>query len=99
MSALPLAASAIAGKAGGSIAQRLHLDEIGMRSGSSTNVQDQFVTVGKRVTDKLYVIFEQSIGRAENVLRLEYTLTQRIALRAQAGTTSAFGVFYRYGWD
>ncbi|HEX2827216.1 MAG TPA: translocation/assembly module TamB domain-containing protein [Burkholderiales bacterium] len=95
--ALPLAATAIAGGAGAPIARRLHLDEIGMRSGNT--VSDQFVTVGKRVTDKLYVMFEQSVNRAETVLRLEYALTQRVALRAQAGVPSSFGVFYRYGWD
>jgi hypothetical protein len=27
------------------------------------------------------------------------SLTQRIALRAQAGTNSSVGVFYRYSWD
>ena len=97
LSALPLAATAIAGKAGAPIAQRLRLDEIGVRSGAT--VADQFVTVGKRISDRLYVMFEQSIGRAENLLRLEYSLTERVALRAQAGQTSSFGVFYRYGWD
>ncbi|HEV7802880.1 MAG TPA: translocation/assembly module TamB domain-containing protein [Burkholderiales bacterium] len=97
LAALPLAAGAIAGKAGAPLARALHLDEIGMRGGST--VSEQFLTVGKRVSDRLYVVFEQSLGGAENLLRLEYSLTQRIALRAQAGLTSSLGVFYRYGWD
>jgi translocation and assembly module TamB len=97
LSALPLAASAIAGTAGAPIARRLRVDEIGVRSGAT--VAEQFVTVGKRITDRLYVSFEQNLGRAENLLRLEYSLTQRIALRAQAGVPSSLGIFYRYGWD
>jgi translocation and assembly module TamB len=97
LAALPIAAGAIAAKAGTPIARALHVDEIGMR-GSGT-VSEQFLTVGKRITDKLYVVFEQSLGGTANLLRLEYSLTQRLALRAQAGQTSSFGVFYRYGWD
>ncbi|MGZ5165631.1 MAG: translocation/assembly module TamB domain-containing protein, partial [Burkholderiales bacterium] len=97
LSALPLAAGAIMGKAAKPLASALHLDEIGLRGSSS--VSDQFLTVGKRVTDRLYVVFEQSLGGAENLLRLELSLTQRISLRAQAGQTSLLGMFYRYSWD
>ncbi|MEA3154797.1 MAG: translocation and assembly module TamB, partial [Betaproteobacteria bacterium] len=97
LSALPLAAGAIMGKAAKPLTSALHLDEIGLRG--STSVSDQFLTVGKRVTDRLYVVFEQSLGGAENLLRLELSLTQRISLRAQAGQTSLLGMFYRYGWD
>jgi translocation and assembly module TamB len=97
LSALPLATGAIMGKAAKPLAGALHLDEIGLR-GSST-VSEQFLTVGKRVSDRLYIVFEQSLGGAENLLRLELSLTQRISLRAQAGQTSLLGMFYRYGWD
>jgi translocation and assembly module TamB len=97
LSALPLATGAILGKAGNPLARAFRLDEIGLR-GSST-VSEQVLTVGKRVTDRLYVVFEQSLGGAENLLRLELSLTQRISLRAQAGQTSLFGVFFRHGWD
>jgi translocation and assembly module TamB len=97
LSALPLATAAVMGKAGAPLARALHVDEIGM-SGSG-GVSDQFLTVGKRITDRLYVMFEQSLGGAENLLRLEFSLTDRVGLRAQAGQTSSFGLFYRYGWD
>lgn len=98
LSALPLATGALLGKATGSVAKSLGLDELGLTS-SSGNVSEQFLTVGKRLSDRLYVYLEQSLGGAESLLRLEYELTQRIALRAQAGTTSALGIFYRYRWD
>ena len=40
-----------------------------------------------------------SLGGTETLLRLEFSLTQRLALRAQAGVPSSVGVFYRYSWD
>ena len=97
LAALPLATGAIAAKAGGPIARALRVDEIGMRGSGA--VSEQFLTVGKRISDRFYVVFEQSLGGAENLLRLEYIVTERIGLRAQAGRPSSLGVFYRYGWD
>ena len=97
LSALPLATGALMGRAGKPLASALHLDEISLRGSSS--VSEQFLTVGKRVTDRIYVVFEQSLGGAENLLRLEMSLTQRISVRAQAGETSLIGLFYRYAWD
>ena len=95
LSALPLATNALVDKVGGPIARALQLDDLGLRSGGA----QQFLTLGKRLTDRLYLAFDQSLGGTENLLRLEMSLTQRIALRAQAGTTSSVGVFYRYFWD
>jgi translocation and assembly module TamB len=99
LAALPLATSALMGKATGSIARTLKVDELGVRGGSGGETAQQFVTVGKRITDRLYLAFEQSLGGTESLLRLEFTLTQRIALRAQVGLASSLGVFYRYSWD
>ena len=98
LAALPLATSALVGKAGAPIARALHVDEVGVRSGGGAGAQ-QFLTVGKRITERLYLAFEQSLGGTENLLRLEMSLTQRIALRAQTGSASSLGVFYRYSWD
>ncbi|HZN25441.1 MAG TPA: translocation/assembly module TamB domain-containing protein [Burkholderiales bacterium] len=98
LSALPLATAALLGKAGAPIARALNVDEVGVRGGGGA-VAQQFLTVGKRLTDRLYIAFEQSLGGTENLLRLEMSLTERIAFRAQAGTNSSVGVFYRYSWD
>jgi translocation and assembly module TamB len=97
LSALPLATGALIGKAGEPLARALKLDEVGVRSGDATS--EQFVTLGKRLSDRVYLAFEQSIGGTESLLRLEMTLTQSVALRAQTGRTSSLGLFYRYTWD
>jgi translocation and assembly module TamB len=96
LSALPLATGALLGKATDPVKKALKLDELGLRSASAG---DQFLTLGKRIGDRLYIAFEQSLGAAESVLRLEYTLTRRISLRLQAGVPSSAGVFYRRSWD
>jgi translocation and assembly module TamB len=97
-SALPLATTALMGKAGSALGKALRVDDIGVTSGGSGAAQ-QMLTVGKRLTERLYLAFEQSLGGTENLLRLEMSLTERIALRAQAGLTSSVGIYYRYFWD
>jgi translocation and assembly module TamB len=94
---LPLAASSLLSKGNSrTLAQRLGLDTLGLRGAGGEN---QFVTVGKRIADRLYVAFEQSLGAAQSILKLEFDLTDRILLRAQTGEANAVGVFYRYTFD
>lgn len=61
LSALPLAQAAVVDTATGAIARKLKLDELGLRSGGA----DQFLTFGKRLTDRLYLTFEPGLGAAE----------------------------------
>jgi translocation and assembly module TamB len=96
LSALPLATGALLGKATDPLKNALKLDELGLRGGGAG---DQFLTLGKRIGNRLYIAFEQSLGAAESLLRLEYTLTRRISLRLQAGEPTSVGVFYRRSWD
>lgn len=94
---LPLAAASLLGNDDSpTIAQRFGLDTLGLR-GAGT--ESQFVTAGKRIADRLYVGFEQGLGAAESILKLEFDLTRRVLVRAQTGSTNAVGVFYRYSFD
>jgi len=99
--ALQVAAAALLGSRGGaqqrSVAQMVGLDEIGFRADGAAG--SQAVALGKRLSDRLYVTYEQSVDAALAVLRLEYALTRRFALRAETGTRSGMDVFYRYSFD
>jgi translocation and assembly module TamB len=98
---LPMAAAALLGRGdsspGSGMARKLGVDSIGLRRGGA--VGEQFVTVGKRISDDIYVVYEQSLGATANVLKLEFNLTQRLLLRAETGETSAVGLFYRWAFD
>jgi translocation and assembly module TamB len=80
------------------IARRFGLDELSLRgSGEAT---DRVVAIGKRLSDRLYVSYEQGLGAvASNLIKLDYALGRRWTLRAETGTSSGGGLFYRYSWD
>ena len=57
------------------------------------------VAFGKRLSDRFTLIYEQGLTVATNALRLEYALTRTLTLRAEAGTVSSFGVYFRRTFD
>ena len=81
------------------LAKTFGLDEISLR-GSTGDVESRVVAFGKRLSDKLYVSYEQGLGAvASNLVALDYSLSRRWSVRAETGTSSGGGLFYRFSWD
>jgi translocation and assembly module TamB len=100
LATLPLAAAALFGQgksSQGSIAESLGIDTLSLRG--STTLANNVIAVGKRFSNNLYVIYEQSLGGIANVLKVELNVTRRILLTAEAGATSAAGVVFRWTFD
>jgi translocation and assembly module TamB len=90
------------------IAQRVGLDDISFKSASATGAgaqpgtpgtEGQVVAVGKRLSDRLSLVYEQGLTIATNALRLEYDLTRSLTLRAEAGTVAGVGLYFRRSFD
>ncbi len=84
------------------IAQRFGLDDISFKSAQvaargsgQPDAEGQVMAVGKRLSENLAIVYEQGLTVATNALRLEYNLTGSLTLRAEAGTVSGFGLYYR----
>jgi len=80
------------------VARTFGLDEISLRgTGEAT---DRVVAVGKRLSDRLYISYEQGLGAtASQLVKLDFSLTQRLALRTETGTSTGVGLLYRFSWD
>jgi len=65
----------------------------------SADAANQVVSFGKRINDRLMLVYEQGLTVAKNALRLEYALTRTLTLRAEAGVVSSFGIYYRKVFD
>jgi translocation and assembly module TamB len=83
------------------IANELGLDDISVQSSgtatgtSNSPVAGQVVVFGKRISDRLTLGYEQGLSLASGALRLEYALSRTLTLRAEAGTISSLGLYYR----
>ena len=67
-------------------------------AGASATTQS-VVAIGKRLSSKLLVTYEQGLRGVWNLLRIQYDITNRLSLRAQTGSESALDVLYRVSFD
>jgi translocation and assembly module TamB len=101
--ALSAASAALLGKRGkpftAELAQRIGLDDISLQSSGTASGGDglssQVVVFGKRISDRLSLGYEQGLTLATSAIRLEYALSRRVTLRAEAGAVSGVGIAYR----
>lgn len=102
---LQQAALALLGGQGGgtgSIAERLGVDEIGFKgpgNGTGEDAGGAAITLGKRLSSKLYVTYEQSLSGAIGAIYIFYDLSKRLTLRGQTGSQSAVDIIYTVDKD
>jgi translocation and assembly module TamB len=79
------------------VAHAAGLEEVSLR-GAGT-LEGTVLTLGKRLSSRAYLSYDQSLSGAETVAKINYTLTQRLSVRAQAGTVPAVDLFYTFSFD
>jgi translocation and assembly module TamB len=80
-----------AGQLGGKVAAGLGLDEIGLG--------ETGVSVGKRISNELYLTYEAGLSGAASTLFIFYDITRRLTVRAQTGEASAVDLVYTITFD
>ncbi|MBB1160712.1 translocation/assembly module TamB domain-containing protein [Aquariibacter albus] len=99
---LQRAAVALLSGEGGSefnLARSLRLDEFAVRQDETGTVRDTVVTVGKQLSERLYLGYERGLAAAAGRLQLIYRVAQRFTLRAQGGTDSALDLIWAWNWN
>ncbi|MFZ3017338.1 MAG: translocation/assembly module TamB domain-containing protein [Gallionella sp.] len=102
------AGSILGGQSGGitgQLKQSLGIDELSLRQGESAQggsdnpLSNQIATVGKRLSARAFLSYEQGVTAVAGVTKLTYTLTPRVNVVTQAGVESAIDVFYTFSFD
>ena len=93
----PFAPSAVLGGfgAGGAAPGQVGANPTVTPSLASQNV----VAIGKRLSSKVVVTYEQGLRGIWNLLRIQYELTDRLSVRAQTGSESAIDLLWRLSFD
>jgi translocation and assembly module TamB len=98
-SALLLAAagSILGGQSSGQLGKSLGIDEISLSQQTGTDSQlVQKVTVGKQLSARARISYEQSLNEFGRVAIFTYTLTPRINIVTRTGTEDAVDIFYTF---
>jgi translocation and assembly module TamB len=98
---LSAAAGALLGGSGGGfqarLASSLGVDELGLSQ--AKGLESTVVTVGKRISSRAYLSFEQGATTASSLVKLRYKLNPRVTLQFQTGTNTALDVLYSWAFD
>jgi translocation and assembly module TamB len=98
---LSAAAAALLGGQGGGfqsrLANSLGVDELGLSQ--AKGLETTVVTVGKRISARAYLSFEQGATTASSLVKLRYKLNPRVTLQFQTGTNTALDVLYSWAFD
>ncbi len=90
------------GQSGEGIGSRLGLDELSVR-GESTNTDGSTnaaaLTLGKRISDQLYVTYTRSVIGVMGTVAVLYDISRYLTLRAQAGDDNALELIYTHKFD
>lgn len=87
------------------IAKTLGLDEISVGGSSSSSNQGDdslsgtTITIGKRLSDKFYVSYEQGLSGASSAFFVFYQISKRLTLRAETGENSALDIIYSFRFN
>ena len=99
------AVALLGGREGRGLAARFGLDELSFSRGSETgdssdgSVAGASVTLGKRLSERLYAAYQHSLAGTSGALLIFYELSRRWSLRAQAGENAALDLIYRLSFD
>jgi translocation and assembly module TamB len=99
---LAAATSILGGQSGGitdKISQAIGVDELTIRQAGSDALMGQVGVVGKRLSKRAYISYEQGLTAVVGVTKLTYTLTPRINLVTRAGIDNAIDVLYTLRFD
>ena len=80
------------------IATAFGLDDFKLGN-NPNNLQQRIVTLGKQISSRLYVSYEQGLQTTSSVVHLRYTLSKKLSIEAEAGARSALSLFYNVTFD
>ena len=81
------------------LADALHIDTFELRAGEGEDLTSTVVSVGKRLSSRAILRYEQSLDGLSQVVKVLYQLSPRVRFEAQAGQQSSFDVFYTREYD
>ncbi|MDP1646007.1 MAG: translocation/assembly module TamB domain-containing protein [Thiobacillus sp.] len=101
---LQIAAGALLGQAESvgfqaQLAEALRIESFEVRAGEGEGLSSAVVSVGKRLSSRAMLSYEQSLDGLTQVVKVLYQLTPHVRLEAQAGQQSSFDVFYSLEYD
>ncbi|MBY4949131.1 translocation/assembly module TamB [Cupriavidus respiraculi] len=86
-------------RAGKGVVQRFGIDEFSIGPSTAGLNEQQVVSVGKALTEKISVGYEQSLTSASNVVKVTWAFSRRWSLLAKGGSINGLSVLFNRRFD
>jgi translocation and assembly module TamB len=94
---LAAAGNILGGQTVGQFGQTLGVDEFSLSQQTGTDSQqNQKVTVGKRLSARARISYEQGLSEVGGITKFTYILTPRITIVTRTGNEDALDLFYSF---
>ena len=81
------------------MARTFRLDEFRVSDEGGAGLKNTILTLGKRLSSRVFVTYEHGITGASNLLKVRYALSPRWSLQAQTGSARALDLLYTWAFD
>lgn len=81
------------------LASALNIDSFEVRGGTGESLSSTIVSLGKRLSDRATLSYEQSLDGLSQVVKVVYRLTPNVRLEAQTGHQTSLDAFYSLEFD
>ena len=79
------------------IARASGFEDVSLKGSGELN--GTVLSLGKRLSSRAYLNYEQGLNNASSLVKINYTLSKRLSVQAQAGSTPAIDLFYTFKYD
>ncbi|MBU1979108.1 MAG: translocation/assembly module TamB domain-containing protein [Gammaproteobacteria bacterium] len=79
------------------IAHSAGLEEVSLKGAGG--LESTVLSLGKRLSSRAYLSYEQGLTGVGSIVKINYTLSKRLSVRAQAGLAPAVDLFYTFSFD
>ncbi|MGL6157895.1 MAG: translocation/assembly module TamB domain-containing protein, partial [Ralstonia mannitolilytica] len=84
--------------AGKNVARRFGLDEFSIGPSTSGLTDPQVVSLGKAISERITVGYEQSLSTADSIVKLTWQFSRRWSVVARGGTINGASVLFNKRW-
>jgi translocation and assembly module TamB len=83
----------------GQITKAIGIDDVGIRQNDVGDTKETVVAVGKQVSRRVYVAYEQNLNTASGSFQVTYRIAQRFVMRLQSGLDRSIDLIGTWRWE
>jgi translocation and assembly module TamB len=83
----------------GQITKAFGIDDVGLRQSETGETKETVVSVGKQLSKRVYVAYEQNLNTSTGSLQVTYRIAQRFVMRLQSGLDRSIDLIGTWRWE